>query len=95
MITTSCHGFYEPFTLRMDVPEGPPEYKSGFRAGCRSGLGVRSFANAFVYKNDYGTGVYQHDPRFIAGWQHGWFSCVIHAATFAARPPTHDFAPLE
>jgi len=95
MILSSCeHGFYEPITLNVDIPDGPPEYRSGFRGGCRSGLGTRTFSNSFVYKPDYGTGIYQHDQRFIDGWRHGWFSCVIHAAIFTAYPHS-QYAPMQ
>ncbi len=93
---TSCGGgFYAPYTVRTEVPDGPPEYKSGFRAGCRSGLSSsRKFANAYVYGVSYGSGAYHHDQRFIDGWQHGMFSCVIQAAVFV-RSSSGEFAPLQ
>ena len=82
----SCRGFYEPITISIDVPEGPPEFQSGYRSGCRSGLGARNFANAFVYSPDYGSGIYQHDSVYATGWSMGWFACVINQATFVAMP---------
>ena len=75
-------GFYQPITLRMTVPDGPPEYKAGWHDGCRSGLSIQRFANSAVYQDGkgvyFGNGVYQHDGIFQMGWSHGWFSCVIH-----------------
>lgn len=80
----SCQGmgFYEPITLNMELPPGPPEYQAGWRAGCRTGLASKGFANAFVYNQDYGNGIYQHEPNFQKGWGNGLFSCAIHAGRF-------------
>lgn len=93
-VISSCRGFYEPITLDLEIPEGPPEYQSGWRSGCRSGLATRSFANAFVYAPDYGSGVYHHDSAFSTGWSQGWFACVIHMSNFAARP-SMEYGPFQ
>lgn len=94
-VIASCHGFYEPITLNMEIPEGPPEFKAGFRSGCRAGLSSRSygFANSVIYPADYGNGIYLHDQRFTDGWRIGLFTCVIHASVFTGGPG--NFAPLE
>lgn len=90
-------GFYNPVTFKVAVPDGPPEYKAGWYGGCKSGMGVGSFANAFVFKENRGPefdkGVYQHDPMFQTGWGQGWFACATYGATFTAYHPT-QFSPL-
>ncbi len=94
-------GFYQPITLNLAIPDGPPEYKAGWYSGCKSGLGARgvgAFANAEVYLESdgpsLGNGVYQHDPAFQTGWGQGWFACVIHANTFTGIQST-KFSPLQ
>ncbi len=84
-------GFYQPVTLSVEVPDGPPEFKAGWHAGCKTGLANAGFANGWVYEDpkhgpDFGNGVYQHTQLFVAGWGQGWFSCVIHTSTFASGP---------
>lgn len=94
-ITFSCRmptnfGFYQPITLDLTVPDGPPEFKAGWYAGCNSALGNKYFANTFVYGGksgiDYGSGIYQHDPVYQAAWGRAFFTCNIHAATFSGLP---------
>lgn len=87
-------GFYEPITLNLEVPPGPPEYQAGWRAGCRSGLATKPFANSFVYNADFGNGIYQHDPNFIKGWGNGWFGCIMHTANFVGMP-SMQYGPLQ
>ena len=91
-ILTSCRGtdnmgFYQPATLDLKVPDGPPEFKAGWHAGCRSAIASSTtFKNSFVYQEDYGgnfgSGVYQHDPYFQEGWRLAFFSCVAHIGNF-------------
>ena len=68
---TESMGFYQPMTLNLKVPDGPPEFKAGWHAGCKSANANQAFANSFVYQGkggpDYGSGVYQHDPYFNVG----------------------------
>jgi len=87
--TASCNapdnmGFYQPVTLRMTVPDGPPEFKAGWYAGCKTALGMgKGFANSWVYGGaDFGTGVYQHDPVYQSAWSTAYFNCVTHANNF-------------
>lgn len=79
-------GFYQPITMDLRVPDGPPEFKAGWHAGCKSALANRSFANSFVYQDDtganYGSGVYQHDSIFQAGWRTAFNSCITHITYF-------------
>lgn len=77
-------GFYQPVTLRMTVPDGPPEFKAGWYAGCKTALGMgKNFANAWVYGGaDFGSGVYQHDPVYQSAWSTSYFNCVTHAMGF-------------
>ena len=92
------NGMYQPYTMALDLPDGPPEYKAGWRAGCRSGLsagGRGFFANSFVYPNvDYGDGVYHHDSLFVSGWLDAAFTCFEFNSTFGGIKPTFQ-APLE
>lgn len=92
LVTFSCRlptnfGFYQPITLDMAVPDGPPEYKAGWHGGCRTALGTsKYFANGVVYEDedgtDFGSGVYQHDKIYQSAWGHGFFACNIHSAVF-------------
>ncbi len=88
-------GFSEPITLMTEVPDGTVEYKAGWRSGCRSALSAgKQYTQGWAYDADHGTGAYQQHPDFYAGWSHAWFTCVIHAVTFAARP-TKQSGPLQ
>lgn len=82
-------GFYNPITLKMTVPDGPPEYKAGWYDGCRSGSSLKSFANNTVFRKDagpnFGSGVYAHDAAYQTGWGQGWFSCSNHIGLFVER----------
>ncbi|NBX52242.1 MAG: hypothetical protein EBT63_01130 [Proteobacteria bacterium] len=93
LLSFSCRmpdnfGFYQPITMDLRVPDGPPEFKAGWHAGCKSALANRNFANSFVYQENYGshfgTGVYQHDTAFQTGWRMAFFSCVAHTSTFVS-----------
>jgi len=79
-------GFYQPITMNLAVPDGPPEYKAGWYSGCRTALANKAFANAFVYQDgkgpDFGNGIDQHDPGYQTGWSQGWFACVLHIGQF-------------
>ncbi len=82
---SSCElrGFYEPITLDMNVPDGTVEYRSGWRAGCRSAIHAsKSYTQGWAYSADHGTGAYQQHPDFYSGWSHAWFTCALHSATF-------------
>jgi hypothetical protein len=91
LLLNSCRGidnmgFYQPVTMDLKVPDGPPEFKAGWHAGCKSALANRGFQNSFVFQEengpDYGSGVYQHDPYFQTGWRTAFFSCVAYISTF-------------
>jgi hypothetical protein len=106
LFTSSCRlpdnfGFYQPITMRLSAPDGPPEYKAGWYSGCKSGTASRStsgFANAGSYQEgkgpEFASGVYQHDPAYQTGWGQGWFACTIHVSVFTA---SHSMAngPLQ
>ncbi len=92
-------GFYQPITLRMTTPDGSPEYKAGWYAGCRSGLGARPFANSWVYEKeagsaDFGSGVYQHDRAFQVGFGQGIWACYSAALEFTIHPAM-EHGPLQ
>jgi hypothetical protein len=97
-------GFYQPITMSLAVPDGPPEYKAGWHSGCKTALANKTFANASVYDDgkgpDFGNGIYQHDPGFQTGWGQGWFACVLHISQFVGDPEGNKFrsfakGPLE
>jgi hypothetical protein len=79
-------GFFQPITMNMKVPDGPPEFKAGWHNGCRSALGMRSFANSYVYQDkgsaEFGNGVYQHDQTYNSAWSNAFFVCATYAGTF-------------
>ncbi len=91
------NGFYQPYTMDMTVPDGPPEYRAGWRAGCRTGLAASSnvfFANSFVYPMDFGDGTYHHDSLFASGWIDSAFSCFEQNVTFTVVKGSFQ-GPLE
>lgn len=90
-------GFYNPITLKMTVPDGPPEYKAGWYAGCKTGGSMGNFANNWVYRKgspDFGSGVYQHDSVYQTGWGQGYYACSVHIANFLKFFPSQN-APLD
>lgn len=92
-------GFNQSFMLNTVSSDGPPEYKAGWYAGCRSAMSLSgSFANGVWYKTkkggDYGNGVYQHDPAFQTGWGQGYVSCYTANAAFVNNSFA-KFAPLQ
>ncbi|MDX2082918.1 MAG: hypothetical protein SFV53_02900 [Rickettsiales bacterium] len=100
---TSCvmpnhSGFYNPITLDMRVPDGPPEYKAGWHDGCQTGSSIKSFANNDSFQKDggpnFGSGVYTHDPVYQSGWSQGWFACVINISNFVGNHSMR-FSPLD
>ena len=103
LITSSCRmpesfGFYQPITMELAVPDGPPEYKAGWHAGCKSALGAKLFANASVYQTGagptFGSGAYTHDPMYQTGWGQAWYACMLTVDEFTKRHAT-KFAPLD
>ncbi len=90
-------GFFQPITMSLEVPDGPPEYKAGWYAGCKSGLSSSYFTNSWIYGANYGseigpdvgTGTYQHDSAFQTGFGQGIFACYTHAIGFV------DFGSFE
>ena len=91
-------GFFQPLTMDMKVPDGPPEFKAGWHDGCKSALGMRNFANAYVYQNnrsaEFGSGVYQHDQTYNSAWSNAFFVCATYAGTFV-NYHSMKFAPLQ
>ena len=94
-------GFFQPYTLSLKVPDGTPEFKAGWYAGCKSGLanrGLGTFANAFVYGEghgpDFGSGIYQHDPVYQTAWGNAFYACRIHIQNFVGYNAMRD-GPLQ
>lgn len=91
ILTASCRmpesfGFYQPITMSLTVPDGPPEFKAGWHDGCKSALGNAFFLNSFVYQTkngpEFSNGIYQHDPMYQSAWSTAWFSCVLPSYGF-------------
>ena len=81
-------GFNQPLTIRMTVPDGPPEFKAAWYAGCKSALASsKTFSNTFIYDYEFGSGVYQHDPVYQTVWAQAYFNCSAHAKTFMDYHP--------
>ncbi len=91
-------GFWNPVTFDMTVPDGPPEFKAGWYAGCKSGASLKTFANNGVFQKnsgpDIGSGVYTHDPVYQSAWGQGWFACSVYIGTFVGNPAM-QFSPLD
>jgi hypothetical protein len=91
-------GFFQPITMDLKVPDGPPEFKAGWHNGCKSALGMRTFANSYVYQNkgsaEFGNGVYQHDQTYNSAWSNAFFVCATYAGTFVSYHSL-KFAPLQ
>jgi hypothetical protein len=91
-------GFFQPMTLDMKVPDGPPEFKAGWHNGCKSALGMRNFANSYVYQNkgsaEFGNGVYQHDQTYNSAWSNAFFVCATYVGTFVSYNSL-KFGPLQ
>lgn len=83
-------GFYQPILMQTATPEGPPEYKAGWHAGCRMGLSTKVFNNSWVYQRedsmDGGSGVYQHDKAFQRGYGQGLFACYTRVLDLKNHP---------
>ncbi len=96
LFLTSCHGegFYQPATLNLDLPNGSPEFRAGWSAGCRSAMSTKVFQNSFVYNQDFGNGIYQHDSAFARAWARGWFACVMHIGNFV-NAHAFRYGPLQ
>jgi hypothetical protein len=91
-------GFFQPITMDLKVPDGPPEFKAGWHNGCKSALGMRNFANSYVYQNkgsaEFGNGVYQHDQTYNSAWSNAFFVCATYSGTFVSYHSL-KFAPLQ
>ncbi len=78
-------GFYQPITMDMNVPDGPPEFKAGWRDGCRSGLSNGSFLNSAAYLTKEGPSfspVYTHDGQYRSAWGNAYYTCMAYSSNF-------------
>ena len=79
---TESLGFYQPIMMRLAVPDGPPEFKAGWHAGCRSGMLYKVFANSWVYQEgefvDFGSGIYTSSPIFRDAWRDAYYACRLN-----------------
>lgn len=90
-------GFYQAITLDTRSPDGPPEYKAGWRDGCRSAISQGTFLNSTVYQTKAGptfSPVYTHDSNYQAGWGQAFWACLGHHSNFVNSTVMHSY-PLE
>ena len=92
-------GFFQPPGLNIYVPEGPPEFKAGWYAGCRSALSQNTFYNASIFYKEkgganFGSGIYQNHPVYQSAWSIGYNNCQIYVATFQQNRYIGDRNPL-
>jgi hypothetical protein len=101
LILFSCRmptnfGFYQPITMDMNVPDGPPEFKAGWRDGCRSGLANGSFLNSSVYLTEKGasfSSIYRDDAKYRSAWGNAYWVCMTYGSTFVGSN-SMQLAPL-
>ncbi len=91
-------GFYQPVMMELSVPDGPPEYKAGWYAGCKTALSNKAFANSAIYQDDkgatFGNGIYSHDSMYQTAWGQAYFACYTTVSEFTGKGAT-QFSPLE
>lgn len=79
--------FTKPYTLDLQVPDGPPEFQAGWHDGCQSALSNSAFLNARMFSSvNAGSGIYQHDPVYQMAYGKAVFSCSVQAANFVHQP---------
>ncbi len=84
----------QPSTTRLEVPDGPPEYKAGWHDGCSSALSSLGFRNARFYRQDFGSGIYHQDSLYQTAWSSAWFACSAQVGDFVSHPGL-NVGPLE
>jgi hypothetical protein len=90
-------GFYQQITMDMNVPDVTPEFKAGWRDGCRSGLANGSFLNSSAYLTKEGASfspVYTHDGQYRSAWGNAYWVCMTYGSTFVSSN-SMQFAPLK
>ena len=91
---SGCSWMFQPLTMDMTVPDGPPEYRAGWHDGCSSALSFGGFHAAKFHKLTMGNGMYQHDPVYQSAWSSAWFSCATQSGDYQAFPGMSS-APFE
>ena len=90
ILISSCRmptnfGFYQQITMDMNVPDGTPEFKAGWRDGCRSGLANGSFLNSAAYLTESGPSfspVYTHNGQYNTAWGNAYWACTGSSMSF-------------
>ncbi len=106
LILSSCRmptnfGFYQPITMDMNVPDGPPEFKEGWRDGCRSGLANGNFLNSDVYltkegasfSSIYSDSNHSDNAKYRSAWGNAYWVCMTYGSTFVSSN-SMQFSPL-
>lgn len=94
LFLTGCNFMFQPLTLDLKVPDGPPEYQAGWHDGCSTALSLGGFHAAKMHKLTLGDGTFQHDPVYQGAWSSGWFACAVQAGDYTGLPGFNS-APLE
>lgn len=94
LFLTGCNFMFQPLTLDLKVPDGPPEYQAGWHDGCSTALSLGGFHAAKMHKLTLGDGTFQHDPVYQSAWSSGWFACAVQAGDYTGLPGFNS-APLE
>ncbi len=90
-------GFYQPILFDLKVPDGTPEFKAGWRDGCRSGLATANFLNSGVYLTKEGPSfspVYTHDGEYRSAWGSAYWVCTGFDMNFV-NFNSMEHAPLQ
>ncbi|MES2677619.1 MAG: hypothetical protein V4612_04830 [Pseudomonadota bacterium] len=85
-LLSSCNFLFQPLTLDLKVPNGPPEYQAGWHDGCSSALSFGGFHASKFHKLTMGDGTYQHDQTYQNAWGSGWFACATQSGDYTAFP---------
>jgi hypothetical protein len=76
LMISGCN-FYTPMGMPMEIPDGPPEFKAGWRDGCITGIATGKYSNSSVYSPTFGSGIYQHDKIYQRGWSSAFYTCYV------------------
>ncbi len=94
ILTNGCASIFKPLTLKMEVPDGPPEYRAGWHDGCSSAIAAGNTVSGKFQKFGMGSGIYQHDPAYQNAWSSGWFACVTASGGYTNFPSINT-APFD
>jgi len=75
-LLTSCNALGGPKPFLMDAdPEGPPEFKAGWKDGCQSGFATYGTALNKMYYSFYQDFNMLKNPSYNAAWHEAFDYC--------------------